>query len=110
MKLGQYGKYQGRWYIVVALRGHLILIMGEGGNKLQIKASNFEPREGNVAKQVRYEGMDYLITKDKKIISLQTNKFMQWHETHPIRNAILNLSGIDRCKQVLRYSQAELPL
>ena len=110
MQLGQYGKYQGNWYIVVELRGHLILIMNGDGKKVQIKESNFEPREGNVAKRVRYEGTEYLITKDKRIISLTSNKFMQWHETHPIRNAILNLKGIERCKQLLKYSQSELPL
>jgi len=110
MQLGQYGKYQGTWYIVVELRGHLILIMNEHGGKLQIKASNFEPREGNVAKLVHYEGTKYLITKDKRIISLTSNKFMGWDDKHPIRQAILSLKGIDRCKQVLKFNQQELPL
>ena len=110
MQVGQYGKFNGVWNVVVDVRGDMLLIIDDKGVKKQIAEKNFVPREGNICRQVRYEGVDYLITKSNRIISLVSKKYMKWHDTHPIRKAILELRGIDLCKQVLKYSQGELPL
>lgn len=112
MQTGQYGKFEGEWYILLEDRGNLALVIGVGSDKKQIKKSNFvvASDKPNVCDRVTYEGTDYLITKSKRIISLDTNKYMKWDDKHPIRKAILGLKGLDRAKQVLKYRQGELVL
>jgi hypothetical protein len=110
MKIGQYGKFNNEWYIVVDVRGDKLLIINGDGVKKQIASKNFDPKEGSVAPTTRYEGTDYIITKTNKIISLTTNKYMKWDDNHPIRKGILAVKGIERVKQMLKYDQMELAL
>lgn len=110
MQIGQYGKFNSVWNIVVDVRDDKLLIIDGDGVKKQIASKNFEPREGNVATAVVYEGTTYLVTKSKKIISLVSNKYMKWDDKHPIRQGILSVRGIERLKQVLKHEQQDLVL
>ncbi|QDP56459.1 MAG: hypothetical protein Tp152SUR00d2C52646391_55 [Prokaryotic dsDNA virus sp.] len=114
MQVGKYGKYKGQWCLCLAVRPKgLLLIVTESGHKLQIARRNFivDPAsKKNMATIVHYEGISYLITRTKQIYSLKTHRLMNWHETDPIRRAILNLRGFDRVKHICKYAQAKLDI
>lgn len=110
MNVGQYGQFNGVWYIVVEVRGDKLLLINEAGTKKQVASKNFVPRVGNVARTVYFNGTSYLVTKNQQIISLASGKFMRWHQEHGVRKAILNLRGVEQAKEVLRNTQIKLPL
>ena len=111
IEVGQYGQYKGKWYIVVDVREDRLLILGESNqDKKQISPKNFVVREGNKAKQIWYQGTAYLITKTKRIISLLSFKYMNWHENSAVRKSILAMTPIESCKNILMNSQSKLPL
>jgi hypothetical protein len=110
MEIGQYGQYKGEWHIALEIRGNKVLIINEGGSRKQILQSNFNVRTGNLARKVYFDGVWYLVTKTNRIVSLLSNKFMNWHTTHPIRNRIINTRGIQMARSVLANHQYKLPI
>ena len=110
MEIGQYGRFNSEWYIVLDVRETKLLVINGSGTKKQIASKNFEPRANQIARVVRYAGTDYLITKTKLIISMTSYRLMQWSKKHGVRKSILALKGIERCKAVLANSQYKLEL
>ena len=97
IEIGQYVKYQGETFIVTQINDNgTIQIYNptkEGAqSKKSVASRNLEVLD-TVAKSVTYKGVDYLVTPKNGIISLTSNKLMQWAENNGDRRAILELAN-----------------
>jgi hypothetical protein len=95
MEIGSFVKYQGSTYIITQFNDNgTIQIYNptlEGTNaKISVSKTNVETLSAQ-AKIVNYRNADYIVTPKGTIISLTTNKAMDWSENDGNRVAILNL-------------------
>jgi hypothetical protein len=92
---GRYVKYKGETYIVTKInKNGTIQIYNpekEGtGSKKSVSKNNLTPTDA-LADIVEYKGKKYIVTPKDTIISLTTNKKMNWGENNKERKAILKL-------------------
>lgn len=93
--LGQYVKFKGEYYIIVEelKDGTEVKLLDprRGNYKIKCKVSNIELTP-NICKRVLVKGSQYLVTKNKYIVSLATGRVVQWNDSSSSRKAILALA------------------
>ena len=98
LKLGSVVIYKNKYYVAVAYDGKMVKIMAPHRNqhKLSVLRSNVTvvPNATPMFK-VAYRGSDYLVSKRGTIISLTTNRVMQWADGNGDRKAILELADLE---------------
>lgn len=93
LSVGHYVNYKNNTYLIAEDRGSLALIISPK-TKLQVSKAKLIATYLRPATKVTYLDHEYLVTGKGTIISLQTNKVMQWTKQHKERQEILTLAGI----------------
>ena len=105
--VGTYMRYNGYPVIIVAMleRNRVRILHKE--NRLQVvNLRSLAPTSYKPAQRKYFDGEDYLVTAHDTIISLKTGKFCK----PKYSQQILQLSGIEQAKEVLRNTQMSLAL
>jgi hypothetical protein len=96
MEIGSFVKYQGSTYIITQFNENGTVqiynpLLEGAAAKISVSKANVEILSSK-AKIVNYKEVDYIVTPKGTIISLTTNKVMEWAENDGNRVAILNLA------------------
>jgi hypothetical protein len=96
MEIGSFVKYKGGTYIVTQFNENGTVqiynpLLEGAAAKIPVSKANVEILSSK-AKIVNYKDTDYIVTPKGTIISLTTNKAMQWLENDGNRVAILKLA------------------
>jgi predicted kinase len=98
---GQFVKFNNETFIVTKINSNSTVQVYnptlEGpASKKSVSASNLTAIPGSKAVLVDYKGSQYLVTPKNTIISMTTNKAMQWQENNGDRVAVLELASQNR--------------
>jgi hypothetical protein len=109
MEIGSFVKYQGSTYIVTKLNDNKTIqiynpTLEGAAAKISVAKTNIEILSSK-AKIVNYKEVDYIVTPKGTIISLTTNKAMNWAENDGNRLAVLSLT---KAKQKLQKEVKKL--
>ena len=93
--LGAIVTFKGDYYVALGLRGKgpkasvKILAPHCGQAKLNVNRENVTVVNATPLRKVTYNGSDYLVSRKGTIISLTTNRVMNWADGNGNRRAIL---------------------
>ena len=89
--LGSIVTYKNDYFVALGYNGHLVTIIAphNGQRKLNVKRGNVTVVDATPLAQVSYEGSDYLVSHKGTIISLTTNRVMNWADGNGNRRSIL---------------------
>lgn len=94
-KIGQYVTYKNAVHMVVATAGNTgawvrLINPAVGQGKVQVNGANCSHTNYAPARVIGHKGAEYLVTGKGLIISLTTNRVMNWGDENGNRIAILS--------------------
>mgnify|MGYP005827297513 CR=1 FL=1 len=89
--LGAIVTFKGNYYVALGYDGNLVTIIAPHNSqrKLNVKRSNVTVVNATPLRKVTYNGSDYLVSRKGTIISLTTNRVMNWADGNGNRRSIL---------------------
>ena len=94
LALGSIVSYQNDYWVALSYDGSQIKIIAphRGQQKRSVSKAKCSPVDASPLVEVSYKGTSYLVSDKGTIISLTTNRVMQWKDGNGDRDTILALS------------------
>lgn len=104
LALGSIVSYQNDYWVALSYDGSQIKIIAphRGQQKRSVSKAKCSPVDASPLVEVSYKGASYLVSTKGTIISLTTNRVMQWKDGNGDRDTILAIASdiharADRC-------------
>ena len=89
VQIGQHVNYKGNLYIACLIKDNMVQLVSPTLAKVRVGMDKLLPTNLRPCRQTAIRGTKYLVTPQNVIISLKTQKIMQWSTDHGIRKEVL---------------------